>query len=382
MIIELVNVGTLNKGAYLMLKSIQQIFAKRCKRPVEYCANIGFGRTYFSLGANKIYQIPKGGKQRLPLNSILKLSPQKVRRELGIVLNSEVDHLLDSSGFAYGDFWGKSRPSKAYLKHIASVKKRGGKVILLPQALGPFTNPEVAENFASIANSADLIIARDKVSYNHLTGTYGQSDRYKLFPDFTNLLDTSTAREYDEGDVCIIPNYKMLKNKLGQETKYFNWLEGVCQYLISNGMKPYWLIHEGNLDREIAMKVNLQLAVELPIVQDHDPILIKHRIKSAKFIVVSRFHGLVSALSQGIPAISTSWSHKYRMLLEDYGMSMFLVDVFSDDETSVTKNLLDKVINVGERENISLNVMTAARAEKRKTEEMWNLVMSTLEVNN
>jgi colanic acid/amylovoran biosynthesis protein len=377
-VIELKNVNALNKGAHLMLKAILGEFANRKVDNVIFSAMHGFGRDYFTLGANHLYQTLKPGRKRTLLSSALQVVPFNLRRELGIVLDTEVDHILDASGFAYGDFWGTSKPDQAYLDHIAKVKKKGGKLVLLPQALGPFKSQDVIDNFAPLAKAADLIIARDRISYDHLNSAFGNSTRYQMFPDFTNLVSTPDAWEYREGNVCIIPNYKMLKGKEEQADKYDEWLRHVCIRTRENGYKPYWLIHEGQLDKEIAERVNENLSEPLPIVLEDDPILIKHRIKSCPFIVVSRFHGLVSALSQGVPAISTSWSHKYRMLMEDYASDEFLVDVFSDTSIADTDLLLRQLTDPTIREELHHKIESNAADEKAKSKAMWDLVFSTL----
>ncbi len=82
--------------------------------------------------------------------------------------------------------------------------------------------------------------------------------------------------------------------------------------------KPFFLVHESRNDRAIAERVSARLG-GVPIVEESDPLAIKGILGACKASVGSRFHGLVSALSQGVPALAVGWSHKYRMLFRDYG---------------------------------------------------------------
>ena len=84
------------------------------------------------------------------------------------------------------------------------------------------------------------------------------------------------------------------------------------------GYKPYFLIHEAKMDRKVAEAINQKLIIKLPIIQEDNPLYIKGMIAKCKAVVTSRFHGLVSCLSQAIPCLSTGWSHKYETLLKDY----------------------------------------------------------------
>jgi hypothetical protein len=65
------------------------------------------------------------------------LVPAGIREQYGVVLDKEVNVVLDAAGFAYSDQWGPDL-SEELARSSKRWKKQGSKVILLPQAFGPF----------------------------------------------------------------------------------------------------------------------------------------------------------------------------------------------------------------------------------------------------
>ena len=104
----------------------------------------------------------------------------------GLVVDSEVNVVLDASGFAYGDQWGPKNAT-VMAKAMLRWKRQGTKVILLPQAFGPFSSPQIRNSFRVMANLADRIYVRDAVSYNHildLTGPLPQLRQAQILRSF------------------------------------------------------------------------------------------------------------------------------------------------------------------------------------------------------
>ncbi len=360
-----------------MLKSVLQVLRQH-QLARELCAETGGGKNYFTLAQNGLFQKPAVHVRNYVWHAVLlSLIPKKLRRRFGIVLESEVEVILDGSGFGYGDFWKRS-DNKRYIRRIGAVKRKGGHVILLPQALGPFTKPDVREEFGQIVDQADLIFARDRLSYQYLIDAYGERDCFRSAPDFTNKLVIEAPRAYADGNVCVIPNSKMttVEKYAGEYVDFL--LRSVHQIQQHERFNPYFLVHEGQKDFAICEQLNTQLEKPLAIVWPADPVEVKDRIRSVHFTLVSRFHGLVSSLSQGVPAIATSWSHKYQMLMEDYHCEDFLVHIGPSEEEKVA-SLIDSLADDSQYSVLKNKLGAHSLEQKQRTDAMWTEVLALIE---
>jgi colanic acid/amylovoran biosynthesis protein len=299
----------------------------------------------------------------------------------GLVPHEGIDVLLDASGFAYGDAW---RPAwvDGGAEAIERAKEAGQKVVMLPQAFGPFTVPRVREAARRILKSADLVYARDPQSHSFVTelcsNEYEQT-KVRQAPDFTNLLPGEVPNKWDRGDklVAIIPNAKMLEHGTDEEAReYVPFICRCIDTIESCGYKPFILLHERKHDEKLASRIQGESPTPVNAVYEPDPLRIKGIISTCSFVVSSRFHGLVNALSQGVPALATSWSHKYRHLMEAYGMGRYLVGVNSDDENEL--KALESLIGKNERDKIARDVARFAATRKRQVESMWSQVEQLL----
>ena len=134
-------------------------------------------------------------------------------------------------------------------------------------------------------------------------------------------------------------------------------------------------ITESRDDFQIAKDVNDSLDQEIPIVQEENPLKVKGIIKESKAVVTSRFHGLVSCLSQAIPCLSTAWSHKYKMLLEDYDYQNGLLEI---DEKNLDDKL-DTILLEDNRVKLIEKLKLKALKQKEKSNLMWEEVFKVVE---
>lgn len=378
MIIEIRKAGFVNKGAELMLHAALQKLKTRypdatfVMAPTTEKSDHPF-RKLVQLGF-----YPKASLWRYGIQwgNLANFAPRPLREMYGVVLDKEVDVVIDAAGFAYSDQWGDD-PSIELAQSAKSWAKNGTRVILLPQALGPFTTDKIRAAMKTVVENVDLIFPRERVSYEHLTRLTGEQAKIKQAPDFTNLITGVIPADFnvEQNRFCIIPNCRML-DKTDQQTRdaYLPFLISCTRYLLEKGAKPFVLVHEGKNDLMLAEKLSAAVG-GIPIVRESGPLEIKGILGACSGTLGSRFHGLVSALSQGVPALATGWSHKYQMLFEDYGFPEGLVEVTSDE--AEIKRKIDLVTDESTR--IAALIQTRTAELKMQSEQMWQQVFDVID---
>lgn len=381
MIIEVTGAGFVNKGAELMLRAVRQKVNSRSPH-IDLALAMRFGtfRQRAELGFKHILRL---GVWRF--NAVEALSrklggmiPNSARQKFGLLTEADVGAVLDASGFAYGDQQGVI-PALRSATNMRRWQRQHKKLILLPQAFGPFENPVLRAAFADVLEAADLVYARDRESYNHIVGTYGGRAKVRLAPDFTASVPVSLPDNLDmpSGQVCIIPNYRMIdRGNVENRQDYPVFLQRCIEYLIRADSTPFLLIHEGSQDLALAERIQRDLEIPIPIVRETDPCRIKGILGLCSFVISSRYHGLISALSQGIPALGTGWSHKYEMLFEDYGCADCLIrDLRSACEL---RQKLNTMMDSSARARLQQQLSTVRQERDEQTERMWAEIADVL----
>ena len=378
MFYEVQGVEFVNKGAELMLHAIVQHLHK-CDRQATVAASLErryrdragrakAGLEYLTWIDNRL---PNSG---LILNGLASLLPFPLRRKLQLVLNQEIDVLFDASGFSYTDDWGAAYAQKMATK-LSRLKAEGKKIILLPQAFGPFEDPEVKAAFEVILTNSDLVFARDRVSYNYVEQFGTAGSKLSLAPDFTNLVKGKIPSSFiaQERSVCIVPNVRMLdKTEPEVRDKYLTFIANCIQCLIELDLNPFIMVHQTGKDYEIALNLQAQFDNRFPVIAETDPLAIKGILGQCFLVISSRFHGIVSSLSQGAPCLATGWSHKYQMLFEDYRCPQLMMNpLFNPTEI---KAKIQTVTTEPSRQKIVDTIKTAAGEQKKLSQSMWTQV--------
>lgn len=369
MMVEVKGIGIPNKGAELMLVAIFQAFEQAGIR-ADFVSDAAY-TPYIARARYGLYQKGELKFKGRDFSFLVSLLPSRLLERFGLVRPDDIDVILDASGFAYGDQWGVTKLKHRLSSDIAALKRKGKMVILLPQAFGPFKSAGFNDEMAKVLDLADRVFVRDQVSKEYLDRI--RPGKSILMPDFTNLVKPEIDPE--QRDVCIIPNNKMISK--GGDKTYKDDLVRLAKDLMKQGRNVSILVHEGVKDREIAEYVAEQAGGGLEILSSDDPVKIKSMIGSFSIVVSSRFHGLVSALSQDVPAVATGWSHKYRELMADYGVEELMVP-----EGSGYEELWEKVqvlLSVERHAELAAKIGSKSAGLKAQSEAMWQDVFSLLD---
>lgn len=369
---EIRKVGFVNKGAELMLlasaEKLNELYPNM--KLVMKAGQEKSHEPYFYRSKLGLYQKPWAWKGNIQLGDYFSIIPKKFREMFGIVLDKELDLVLDASGFSYSDQWGEGAINEL-IKSAERWKKNGTKLILMPQAFGPFSD-KLVPLMKRVIELADIIYARDEISYDHVVKISGEQEKIKLSPDFTNLvkpLPTDLCRD-NKGKICVVPNYRMVdKTDNNSQAQYISFLSKSIKCMLEAGEKPFILVHEGEKDLMIANKIK-EVYPDIEVVTESNPLKIKGIIGECKALVGSRFHSLVSALSLGVPVIATGWSHKYEMLLNDYGVKDCLISINCSDEK--IKEKLNFIIEEASYFKLKETIVNNGKTIKTDVQKMWD----------
>lgn len=369
--VELIGGGFTNKGGQLMTIAARDMVrswdpAHRLYMPM----NAGSPRDRAQAGCGTVLHLDSN--RMPPVARVLRTSSRVVPGSRRAVAEDDIDVVLDISGFAYSDSWGP-RTALRRAKSYPQWRDRGAKIVLMPQAFGPFSTDEIRGAVRSIVESSVLAFARDPVSLEYLDRVGGILDTVRSAPDFTNLLavDDAVRDVHPPAPAAIVPNVRMLdKTDERQAAHYLRFLD-TCVSHLAETTGVYLLVHETG-DYVLAERVADRASSSVEIVTDPDPLILKSYLGQSAFVVGSRYHALVSALSQGVPVLAAGWSHKYETLLSEYHLTDNLVEVDASEEE--IKRRLDSVGATANSADALRRLRNAAQIEKGRSIAMWEEV--------
>jgi len=309
--------------------------------------------------------------------------------------------LVDIGGYQFGDPWGEEHAWRK-LRSVKYFKKSGSPVFFMPQTWGPFSCASLGEAVREIVRNADLVFARDKGSFAELQKLVGPNHSNVFFAHdlawgFQGA-DLSFGREMlrklgleVEGStftVCITPNLRVYERSAGtgSDNAYMKVLCQIIRHLCSKHDAQIVLMgHELRLsnvktpdDRLLCGYLVESLGPDLPVVHMNQYLpaaQVKSIIGNCDLVISSRYHGLIAALSQGVPAAAIGWAHKYDELFAEFDLSANLLSL-SKSEAEVLGDI-DAI--VGRLPEIAKKILPVAEMMKKSGQEAISQVIRKIE---
>lgn len=372
--ILIVGAGVVNKGAETMLRTVQSELGKRIDNAVFFMEKS---------------EIPAGVEDQIQAMGIIILEreiPNKFYRGLELIgpivfhpyllkiiikkrhlfwgwnkLLTDIDAIIDISGYHYREF-SKPDPILRRLPVAFYAWARRKPFVFLPQAWGPFNYWTKIDKLCWwICKKGKLVVARDKQSQEYLAKLLKLPiGKVNLAPDIAFLFKPSKIFENEIDEIIrkinssneligIVPNMRVYERSKGEgkENHYIKALINLSNFLIKGNKAVVLIPHEisprsNAKDDRFLCKIIIDNIVDtskIYFVNDlHSSEYLKTFISKCDLIVSSRFHGVVASLELCKPTVVIGWSHKYLELLNDVGLSDYVLD-HNCNEKRLIKNV-------------------------------------------
>jgi len=379
MYIQIDNTSFDNKGSTLMLESVIERLSSVQHINPQLVAGKIWPLDFKQIRNKGLLQLFSFRKYKFSLQNSI---PKAYLDLYGLVVSKNVNILLDIGGFQFSDQFSESyshESNRELEKYYNQLKKNGVKIIFLPQAFGPFDETLSKERIKIVDRYSNIIYAREEKSYNHLLEIIEDKSKLRVSPDFTCLLEADLPYKLYQrvnGGICLIPNYKMIeKTDSGTAEKYIDFFVAIAKFLLEKNYKVILLNHAQEEDWKIIQLIatKLQDFSQVVLLNNLNTLEAKAVIKHSQLLISSRYHGVISGLSQGIPTFCTSWSHKYEELMKEYKLSN---NILSPNEKDLALQKIEFALKVPHEFTASQQEIELVRI---KSEKMWQEVIRFIE---
>lgn len=289
-----------------------------------------------------------------------------------------IDIVIDIGGLVYTD---KSIRDnlRSFVKHFSLIARRK-KIIFFTQDCGPanklhtrvlggFVMRRAARIFARSSFSVDVLEKDFKVRKKNIIGPVPDSTLILKDDDAPNLVDA-------ENYVVISPSAIMF-NKYGQD--YLKLVSSIIS-LVSKKHKVYLLVHSftknGEVsDQDVVLKLRDMNRDVIVINENVSTLILKNVLSNAKYVISSRYHVIVGAMSSNVPAIAIGWNPKYESFLKLYKMQENSIAI-SDESLYFLSKTIENIENNYSQITHSLRIINSSLS--KKVEESFNFLVAEL----
>ena len=354
-----------NKGAQSLLFSVMSEIYSRYRDAEIYYLPLDRHNAYLSgnyrfhlVFDDQSYKELAGALPKLKRRVKIAIDPYRRHKDfcdLSRIL-PKIDVMLDVSGY---QLTSKARidGSKRLLRFIGSAKDNGAKVFLLPQSFGPcaFNDPSFDARITETLKRADIVYAREEDGMTLLRDQYGVYENVRLSPDI--VLQSASDPSYvchtppkkhvpsidTTGNVGIVPNTQTFRH--GDRDAILVLYRKVIDRVLAGGKNVYLFRHSDDLAvcEEIAALYNGDARVHL-IRDEMNSFEYGEFVRGFDFLVASRYHAIVHAYKQYVPALILGWAVKYDALAALFGQRKYVFDITAETNTEKLLAAVDELL--------------------------------------
>lgn len=334
-----------NKGDVLMLLSAKKIIEEIYPQSKFYVLSFDLPEMKV-LSENQIEIIDINLDKLVPHSLNLFRWYVRIYRRLknkSIEKLNDIDLVLDLNGYFISDSFGMGG-LRRYLNYYLILNSLKSKKVLLPKSFGPLSNNLLKGTCVALISSSDLVFARDTQSYAEIHGIIPWFDNLVLNSDYSSIAKPKLSDKVKrhKGQVAIIVNSRMAKPNTKEHEQYKIFILNIIKVIKKAKKKYYFLIHDTRKDYKFLNSLDVSLNAEIII--SHNALELKGYASVASLVVSSRYHGILNALNSFVPVIATKWAHKYEYMMEEYGVSEYLLDTTCSFE--VIEDTISKAMNM------------------------------------
>ena len=259
------------------------------------------------------------------------------------------DIVIDEAGIAFSDSRGFIMNTYSFVC-MAIPMLLGIPVVKYSQALGPFHNSYNRILAKWILPKAKLVVARGRITYGHLRAI-GIRENVRLYADGAFTMPPAPEVEMRVQDACKKAGYTHLAalsvsavvarkcRKAGID--YCKIMAQFAAYLAGEGYQVYMFANAARIHSKRERNNDLMIGDAVfeeyqRLTNQKNRLIWEHRemaaeeirayIGQCEFLIASRFHAMVFALSKQVPVMLIGWSHKYQEVMEQFGIEKYVAD--------------------------------------------------------
>ena len=257
------------------------------------------------------------------------------------------DLVIDEAGISFVDSRGFVMNTYAFVCAAVPILMKVP-VVKYSQAMGPFekfTNRTLAK---IILPKLKLICARGDVTYENLMGIGLKNVILCADGAFTMPDDPKTAekvekaceedRHFYNGNVVGISLSSVVEKKCAsQNIDYPSVMAEFIDDLNRKGFHVLLIANAARIHSEKPRNNDLMVCDRVyDLVQDKSAVRWEHRemtaeeirewVSRCRVLVGSRFHAMIGALEKKVPVLLIGWSHKYKEVLDMFGIGQYAID--------------------------------------------------------